>query len=234
MNSAVSLLKGDCKDYHSVISEYDALITDPPYNISKPNNFKSMKNNMGGTFGMEFGDWDHDFDIVGWIPGALEKLKKGGNIVIFNDWRNLGDISKKLESCGCIVKRCLIWKKTNPTPFNRNRLFVNSAEYAVWAVKPGKKWTFNRQKDNFETGIFEYPSNSKNIHPTQKSLALAENIIEILTNKGGLIYDPFAGSGTFGVAAINKDRRYFGVEIDEGYFNIAHKRIKDHLRIEFV
>lgn len=226
----ISLFEGDCCNYHDKIEPYDALITDPPYNISRKNNFKSMKNNMGGTFGMEFGAWDYNFDITGWIPSALNQLKKGGNIVIFNDWKNLGSIAEQLIICGCLVKRCLIWKKTNPTPFNRDRLFVNSAEFAIWAVKPGR-WTFNRQKSNFETGIFEYPSNSKNLHPTQKSLALMEELIEILTNVGDLIYDPFAGSGTLAVAAINKRRNYFGVEINRDYFQLAQKRINEHSQV---
>lgn len=232
MNDFVSLINDDCANTHKLIDSYDALITDPPYNISRKNGFKAMKNGRGGQFGMDFGEWDKNFDIIGWIKPALENLKSGGNIVIFNDWKNLGDIAKELTKCGSIVKRCLMWKKTNPTPFNRDRLFVNSAEYAVWAVKKGK-WTFNRLADNFETGIFEYPSNSRNLHPTQKSIPLMENIIKILTNENDLIYDPFMGSGTIGIAALNNNRRYYGVEIDEGYYNLAQSRISNNINLFF-
>ena len=221
----ISLINDDCINVHSTIVKYDALITDPPYNISKPNNFKTMKNGRGGQFGMDFGEWDKNFNLIDWIEPAIMNLKPGGNIVIFNDWKNLGDISKELERIGCLIKRCLIWKKTNPTPFNRDRLFVNTVEFAIWAVKKGK-WTFNRLADNFETGVFEYPSNSKNSHPTQKSLALMEHIIKILTDEGDLIYDPFMGSGTTGIAAINNNRQFIGVEIDKIYFKLAQDRIK--------
>lgn len=113
--------------------------------------------------------------------------------------------------------------KTNPTPFNRDRLFVNTLEYMVWAVKNGKPWTFNRQKSNFETGVFKYPSNSKNYHPTQKLVDLIKEILLILTNEKDIIYDPFAGSGTIGIAALQLNRDYNGVEKMINTFNYYKK-----------
>jgi DNA modification methylase len=184
-----------------------------------------MKDGRGGQAGMDFGEWDKDADLTEWIEPALQNLKAGGNIVIFNDWKNLGEIAVALCDLGCDVKRCLVWRKTNPTPFNRDRLFVNSVEFAIWAVKKGH-WTFNRLKSNFETGVFDYPSNSRNEHPTQKSLALAKEIISILTNENDLIYDPFAGSGTFGVAARELNRSYFGVEKNDKYFDLASSKLQ--------
>ena len=56
-----------------------------------------------GHNSIDFGDWDKGFDAVSWIPSALKLLKKGGNIVIFSSWQNLGDISKSLEANGCQV-----------------------------------------------------------------------------------------------------------------------------------
>ena len=63
-------------------NKVDAIITDPPYNISRDNNFKTMN-----RAGIDFGEWDKDFDSTGWIKYCKSLLKKGGNIVIFNDWK---------------------------------------------------------------------------------------------------------------------------------------------------
>lgn len=223
----ITLHHDDCFNIHDIVPRYDALITDPPYNISRPNGFRTMKDGKGGQYGMDFGEWDHGFDIVTWIEPAVRHLKEGGNIIIFNDWKNLGDIQKDLARVECESKRCLVWEKTNPTPFNRDRLFVNSVEFMIWAVKKGGKWTFNRQRANFETGVFHYPSNSRNLHPTQKSLNLMKEILAILTNEGDLIYDPFAGSGTVGVAAKQMGRRYIGVEKDYKYYKLLTTRLQE-------
>lgn len=226
----ISVFLGDSSEHHSLVPEaYDFLFTDPPYGISRPNSFKTMANNFGGTFGMDFGEWDKSIDDVSsWIPSAIQNLKDGGNIVIFHDWKKLESVSAVLSSSECDVKRCLIWNKPNPTPFNRNRVFVNTNEFAVWAVKTPKKktWTFNRNQPNFETGVFSYPSNSKNLHPTQKPVALAKEIINILTDEDDLIYDPFCGSGSFGIAAFETNRRYYGVEKEKDYYDLCQTRFE--------
>jgi site-specific DNA-methyltransferase (adenine-specific) len=63
-------------------------------------------------------------------------------------------------------------------------------------------------------------------HPTEKPVRLAERIIALISDPGDTIYDPFMGSGSFGVACINTGRKYIGSEINEGYFDIACERIR--------
>jgi DNA modification methylase len=62
-------------------------------------------------------------------------------------------------------------------------------------------------------------------HPTQKSLDVMSEIVRIHTNKGDIILDPFMGSGTTGVAAINNDRKFIGIELSKDYFDLAKNRI---------
>ena len=71
----INLLKGDCLELLKTLENesVDALITDPPYNIARDNNFTSM-----GRAGIDFGDWDKDFDLTSWISVAVDKVKKGG------------------------------------------------------------------------------------------------------------------------------------------------------------
>lgn len=114
--------------------EIDSIITDPPYNISRENNFKTM-----GRAGIDFGEWDKKFNLTDWIRIASNKIKKGGNIVIFNDWKNMTEITKELENCGFEIKDLIRWEKSNPMPRNRDRRFITDYEIAVWAVKKGGK-----------------------------------------------------------------------------------------------
>jgi site-specific DNA-methyltransferase (adenine-specific) len=64
------------------------------------------------------------------------------------------------------------------------------------------------------------------VHPTQKPVRLAERIIALISDPGDTIYDPFMGSGSFGVACAKTGRKYIGSEINATYFEIAYKRIK--------
>lgn len=206
----------------------DAIITDPPYNISRDNNFTTM-----GRAGIDFGEWDKDFDLTSWIKVAEPLLKKGGNIVIFNSWKNMTNITKSLEENGFEVKDLIRWKKTNAMPRNRDRRFITDYEVAVWAVKKGGKWTFNRLSDTYEIpeivgGLTPKSEKIEGGHPTQKPVYVMKWLIERLTNEGDVVLDPFMGSGTTGVACKNLNRKFIGVELDENYYNIAYNRINGY------
>jgi len=219
----------DCSDLISKMIKnkiiVDAIITDPPYNISR--NHQLGYSNMGRS-GMNYGSWDYDFDQIKWLKNISKIVKPGGTVIIFNNWKNMGDIAKELEKHGFIVKDIIRWIKNNPMPRNIERRYVNDCELAIWAVKKGSPWTFNRPKLNpylrpeFKTGV----GIGNRIHPTQKNLTLIEKIIEIHTKESDIIFDPFLGSGTTAVAALNYKRKIVGSEIDEKYYKKAIERIK--------
>jgi site-specific DNA-methyltransferase (adenine-specific) len=199
----------------------DLLLTDPPYNVSMKSNFHTM-----GRKGVDFGDWDKGFNQEKWLYMALDKVRKGGSVVIFNDWKNIGILRQILEEKGFILKELIQWKKTNPMPRNRDRLYVTSCEFAIWAVN-GKGWTFNRQRDTYENTIFEYPlvSHKQRIHPTQKREELISDILRIHSNEGNLILDPFMGSGTTAKCCIELNRNYIGFELDKNYYDSSIDRL---------
>lgn len=80
------------------------------------------------------------------------------------------------------------------------------------------------------TDISTLPHNSKEkvVHPTQKSLKLMSKIIEMVTNQNDLVLDHCCGSGTTGVACLNLNRKFIGLEIDEKYYNIAKIRVENN------
>lgn len=207
----------------------DHIITDPPYNISQKNGFTTMSS--ANRTGLDFGEWDKDFDLYSWIFQYGKLVRKGGSMIIFTSYRYISYIADSLEKAGFIVKDLIRWIKTNPMPRNVNRRYVQDAEFAVWAVKPGAKWIFNKSDDvpylrsEFHTSVVSGKERLK--HPTQKSLKLMNDIIEIHTNKGELIMDPFMGTGTTGIAANRIGRKFIGVEISKDYFNIAKERFEN-------
>ena len=211
------------------VNSIDAIITDPPYNISRDNNFATM-----GRAGIDFGEWDKDFELTSWIKVAEPLLKKGGNIVIFNDWKNMTNITQSLEDNGFEVKDLIRWKKTNAMPRNRDRRFITDYEVAVWAVKKGGKWTFNRLSNTYEIpeivgGVTPKSEKVDGGHPTQKPVYVMRWLIERLTNEGDVVLDPFMGSGTTGVACKELNREFIGIELDEKYYNIACNRINGYI-----
>ena len=223
----INLLKGDCLELLKTLENesVDALITDPPYNIARDNNFTSM-----GRAGIDFGDWDKGFNLISWLPIAIEKLKKGGNIIIFTSWKNTTPIIKELEKINCEAKDMIRVEKSNPMPRNRDRRFVTDYEIAIWAVKKGAKWTFNRKSETYERPLIKTRVTPKSEkvekgHPTQKNIETMEWIIERLSNERDVVLDPFMGSGTTGVACQNLNRRFIGYELDIDYYAMAKNRL---------
>lgn len=79
----------------------------------------------------------------------------------------------------------------------------------------------------------KWEANAGKLHPTQKPVALFEYLIKTYTNEGDLVLDNCIGSGTTAIACINTNRNYIGIELDEKYFNIAEKRINNHISEKF-
>ena len=228
----IKLNNGDSIEFMKELdnNSIDAIITDPPYNISRDNNFKTM-----GRNGIDFGEWDKNFNLTNWIKIAQSLLKKGGNIVIFNSWKNMSYIVEELEKNNFEVKDLIRWKKTNAMPRNRDRRFITDYEVAVWAVKKGGKWTFNRLSDTYEIpeivgGITPKSEKINGGHPTQKPIYVMKWLIERLTNENDIVLDPFMGSGTTGVACKELNRKFIGSELDKNYFNMAQQKIDTYLK----
>lgn len=205
----------------------DAIITDIPYQISVDNNFKTMKDRTGRN-GIDFGEWDKEFDCSS--LGIFSKiLKPNGSIVLFHSFEQYTDVKKTFEDNGLECKDRIIWEKTNPMPRNRDRRYISNCEMGSWYVMKKAKWTFNRQDEKYQKMIFRYPSESgggfKRYHPTQKNLELMKEIVAIHTNENDIVFDPFAGSGSTGVACKLLNRNFIGCEIDKNYAKIIEERI---------
>ena len=221
----VKLYNDDCLNVLKDIGDnsVDFILTDPPYNIARDNNFHTM-----GRKGIDFGEWDKGFDLFSYIDLLPRVCAKDASVVIFNDWKNIGEIAKYAESKGFVIKDMLRWEKSNPIPRNRDRRFIVDYEVAVWLTMPKAKWTFNRQSETYDRPLFKgslVSGNEKTAHTTQKPIWLMKEILQVLSNEGDTVLDPFMGSGSTGVACKELGRNFIGVELDKQYFDIATKRV---------
>lgn len=217
----------DCIEGMKLIKDnsIDLTITDPPYNISKNNNFKTM-----GRSGIDFGEWDKEFDLFSYMDEVYRILNKNGSFVVFNDWKNLGKIVDYAEILGFVTKDMIRLEKTNPMPRNRDRRYITDFECAIWFTMPKAKWIFNRQNEGYERPKF-VGNVEKGLHPTQKNTKLMEWLIKIHSNEQMTILDPFMGSGTTAIACINTNRNFIGFELDKKYCDIANERIAKEFKL---
>lgn len=96
----------------------------------------------------------------------------------------------------------------------------NGTNFGVSGTENFQEWT------NYPRSILRFPAEGKSVHPTQKPVALMEYLIRTYTNEGDTVLDNTMGSGTTGVACVNANRQFIGIERDEAYFTVAKKRIE--------
>lgn len=235
-DDAVTLYLGDCLEVlpNLGLADVDAVITDPPYNVSPRNGRDGTthgklkrKDGTSRKVQRDFGEWDR-----AWMPGPFltettRMLRDGGSLIAFTSEFLIGDYM----ASGLNHRNLIYWHKTNPTPAFK-MLYVRAIEMAVWQVKGKTGWTWNGggyvpnvYKGKVVVG-FACANGEVREHPTQKPEWLMGAIIQQHTNPGDLIVDPFSGSGTTLVAAKHAGRRAVGVELNERYCEAAAKRLR--------
>ena len=206
-------------------------LIDPPYEVSRGTNFQSGSTTGKDTdrfrVSMDFGDWDFGFtglDIV--ISEIYRVLKKGGSLICFYDIWKLTQLRKYFDDAEFKQIRLIEWLKTNPVPLNsKTNYLTNAREIAVLGVK-GSKPTFHSEYDD---GVYRYPicHDKGRFHPTQKPLALIEDLIIKHSNEGDTVLDCFSGSETTAIATYNQSRNFIGCEISETYYKKTMARLKE-------
>ena len=150
-----------------------------------------------------------------------------GQIIIFCAKEQFSEIYKFFANKKGTT-RSIIWQKTNPSPMNGQHVYLSGVEHAVWFKPRGRK-VFNAHCKNT---VFTYSNGSRKIHPTQKHIELFKELITDNSNEKEVVFDPFMGSGTTAVAAIDTGRNYLGFELDEEYHKLSEQRIADHIKLK--
>lgn len=229
--SKIQLFNDDCftvmEDLVKRNIKVDAIITDPPYNIS-------------------YSSWDKDFDINKSILLCKQLLKDGGNFILFQGWSNVCQTKQILDE-HFQIQNWIIWDRIKGRGGTKN--FISTREDILW-YSNNKNPTYNKIYSNIPKktkGMGEKNgqtnraltnvwydispivpwSKERNGHPTQKPLKLMERIVTIFTNENDTVLDFCMGSGSTGEACKNLNRNFIGIEKEKEWYDISYDRINN-------
>lgn len=231
------LYQGDCLKFLESLPSLsvDALITDPPYSSGglhararqQSPSSKYVQHGQITTFAEFVGDnRDQRSQLswyVLWLSEAYRVLKPGAPVCLFSDWRQLPLTTDALQSAGFTWRGIAVWDKTEGVRPQSGR-FRSQAEYIIWGSKESMPLDRNAP---ILPGVFRHPIlRADKFHMTGKPTALMRDVVKIC-ERGGVILDPFAGSGTTLLAAALEGYGWLGSEMLEHNVLICRERLSD-------
>jgi DNA modification methylase len=196
-----TLYLGDCICVMPAVGRVDAVVTDPPYGIGESNKNFASRSKLANADKYRRSEWDS-------APASAEHIDA---MLACSRWQIIfGGNYFPLGPTSC----WLIWDKQNgDNDFADCELAWTNLQKAVRRIY----WRW--------AGMIKKGDDVRE-HPTQKPVGVMEWCLGHIPD-AGLIMDPFMGSGTTGVACVKQGRKFIGIEMDEGYFDIACKRIRE-------
>ena len=199
----------------------DLVVTDPTYLNNYKTNYRKNKEHRFNETILN----DNNPDVISeYIKGCHRIMKENTAMYMFCSFDKVDFFKQELEKY-FTIKNMIVWVKNNHTAGDLEAQFGKQYEL-VFLVNKGRApfngkrltdvWNFNRVVGNSQ------------LHQNQKPIELIERCITKHSNEGDVVFDGFMGSGTTAVACNNMRRKYIGFELDEGYYNIAQDRIKNH------
>ena len=199
---------------------FDAVITDPPYSSGGATRgdrtvrtaLKYVNNDSGNRSLPDFeGDGRDQRGFVAWsslwMSEAWRRTKPGGALVVFSDWRQLPATTDAVQAGGWIWRGLIAWNKINGRP--QTGRFRAQCEYAVFATKgPHRAYDGAPCLD----GCYSISPPTGRVHITEKPVELARQLVRVAP-PGGLIFDPFTGSGALAEGFLRERRRVLALEL---------------------
>ena len=210
---------GDCLDLMNGIPDksIDMILTDPPYGMSFRSDYRKKKY-----------DKIKNDNTLNWIDNFISNsyrvLKDDSTLYLFCSWHNI-DVFKKAIEKKFKLKNMIVWVKNNTGMGDLKGSFAPKHELILFAQKGRRLNEGFRHPD-----VLNFNKTNNVFHPTEKPIDLLELLIKNSSKENDIIFDPFMGSGSTGVACKNINRKFIGIELDETYFNIAKERIAESLR----
>jgi DNA modification methylase len=225
-----TLYLGDCLEVLASIETVDQVITDPPYEQLMHDLHASVKlrRNDGGSERKELGFAGID-EIRPAFVQHVKRINRGWLLAFCNvegvwHWRSA------LIDGGLKFKTTCIWVKPDATPKlnGQGPALAYECITTTWCGAGHARWNGGGKR-----GVFTYPTNNPDrtgLHPTEKPVRLMRELVHLFSDSGQVVLDPFMGSGTTGVAAVQLGRDFIGIEREPKYFDMACKRIEDAQR----
>ena len=223
----IKLIHGDCMDVMCKMEDnsIDLIVTDPPYKTT-------ARGNAGNSGGMLQKDINkkgqvftfNNISMTDYMPELFRILKQGSHLYIMTNHVNLYEMLTVAQDVGFRFIKSLIWNKGNKI---MGQAYMSQFEYILFF----RKGKFKRINNCGTADILDVPNrktkseDGKNLHDTEKPIALMEILIGNSSDENDLVLDPFMGIGSTGIACKNLHRKFIGIELDENYFNVAKERI---------
>jgi site-specific DNA-methyltransferase (adenine-specific) len=230
----------DCVDLMRLMpaGSVDVVFADPPYRLSTG----GMTVKSGRLAPVDKGSWDrskgfekdHEFNVR-WLREARRILKPDATLWVTGTHHIIFSLGFALQSLRFRIINSVVWHKPDPVPNALHTAFTHAHETLLWASKsPYARHTFNYDLINAPgsqlCSVWRIPTVPKQeklhgYHPTQKPLRLVRRALVASTCEGDLVFDPFCGSGTTGVAAKELGCFFVGAELEEEFCEVAGRRI---------
>ena len=209
-----TLYCGDCREIFQELPAVQAVVTDPPYGVHYVTKRRKVLERPEAI--------ENDDEAPLWcVPMIAEKVEDGGAVYICTQFSVFAEWQGAMASAGLKLKTPIVWDKRLHTAGDLTGDYGNQVELILFGHK-GRHTLRNGRQANLWS-ISRPPAGE---HPTPKPVELMSRCIANSTDQGAIILDPFMGSGTTGVAALQQGRRFIGVEICEKYFDIARRRVE--------
>lgn len=220
IGNGITLYLGDCREILPTLGKVDAVVTDPPFSI--PHQFGEAKGRQGkGTRVLQW-DWDKRMSRDDVVTSLRLACDRANSFFTFCGLSQATLIADALAEHGFTCKPAA-WIKECPAPAGKGNWWPSAMQMGVYGYRPCAWFGDDDPKRSnvFMADSYRFGNPGKNGHPTQTPLVLMERFVRSIVRRGETALDPFMGSGTTGVAAVNLGRKFVGIEIEQKYFDMA-------------
>lgn len=208
------------------------VVTDPPYAIASPTKLTMRGKRIMSTADL-WGSWDtfpHPFDyhvfICAIIAECYRILRPGGALYMFTAREHNGQFVRRAVERGFVYRNTIAMVRKSPLPSLAKSNWRSGFELCLYVTK-GKPAAFNFLSQAECNNVMQYGTRFKHSqHPTEKPLEVIRRIVEVSSDAGDLVVDPFMGSGTTAVAAKMTRRKFLGFEKSAEYVSMAEERLE--------
>lgn len=220
-----TLIHANCLDVIARMPDdfIDVCLTDPPYGIEFQSNQR--------TVGLKFEKIENDESpFIDWILPVYNKMKQGGRLLCFYRWDVQDNFLNEIKRVGFTVKSQLVWDKCSHGMGDLKGEFAPQHESIIYATKGRYEFKGNRP-----TTVFKVPKVGANnlIHPNEKPVELIRRLLLACSEEGEQVFDPFGGSFSTYIAAVNLKRHCVTCELSDTYYEIGKKRVHSLINNEY-
>lgn len=211
----------------------DLIVTDPPYGIAYCSGRQGI-DRAQSLEGVEAVVRDPYFTAiandtgvpVAWLPEAFRVLRQGTALYVFSHWRTFGVLAAAVSQAGFIVQNMIVCNKSNHGMGNLTGAYAPKHELCLFAAKGKHRLVWEKRQPD----VWDVPvrfTGARRLHPNEKPKSWFARPILNSSLPGAVVCDPFCGSGTAGVVALEHARKFVGIDLDANWTSMTERRLSE-------